>query len=67
MGRGTIPVNVDAICFWLVRDVKRAILEGENSFEAVTLSARTARRDIIGRHELAIGLGVKGDSEVSEA
>ncbi len=51
--RDTVPVNVDAICFWLVWDVKKAILEVENYFEAVVLSAQTALRDIIGTHELA--------------
>ena len=34
-------------------DVKKAILEVENYFEAVVLSAQTALRDIIGNHELA--------------
>ena len=51
--KDTVPVNVDAICFWLVWDVEKAILEVEDYFEAVVLSAQTALRDIIGRHELA--------------
>ena len=46
-------MNVDAICFWLVWDVKKAILEVENYFEAVVLSSQTALRDIIGTHDLA--------------
>ena len=51
--KDTVPVNVDAICFWLVWDVEKSILEVENYFEAVVLSAQTALRDIIGKHELA--------------
>lgn len=51
--RDTVPVNVDAICFWLVWDAKKAILEVEDFFNAIVLSAQTALRDIIGTHELA--------------
>lgn len=51
--RDTVPVNVDAIAFWLVWDAKMSVLEVENFVEAVTLSAQTALRDAIGRHELA--------------
>jgi regulator of protease activity HflC (stomatin/prohibitin superfamily) len=51
--RDTVPVNVDAIVFWLVWNVEKAILEVENFMEAITLSAQTALRESIGRHELA--------------
>jgi len=51
--RDTVPVNVDAIAFWLVWDAKMSVLEVANYEEAVTLSAQTALRDAIGRHELA--------------
>ena len=51
--RDTVPVNVDAIAFWLVWDAKMAVLEVESFEDAVTLSAQTALRDAIGRHELA--------------
>ena len=51
--RDTVPVNVDAIAFWLVWDAKMSVLEVENFVEAVILSAQTALRDAIGRHELA--------------
>lgn len=51
--RDTVPVNVDAILFWLVWSAEKAILEVEDFTEAITLSAQTALRESIGRHELA--------------
>ena len=51
--RDTVPVNVDAIVFWLVWNAEKAILEVENFVEAITMSAQTALRESIGRHELA--------------
>lgn len=49
----TVPVNVDAIVFWVVWSPEKAILEVANFTEAITLSAQTALRESIGRHELA--------------
>ncbi|MBN2735599.1 MAG: slipin family protein [Spirochaetales bacterium] len=49
----TVPVHVDALAFWMVWDVKGAVLEVEDFVEAVVLSAQTALRDGIGKHELA--------------
>jgi regulator of protease activity HflC (stomatin/prohibitin superfamily) len=51
--RDTVPVNVDAIVFWLVWNADKSILEVENFIEAITMSAQTALRESIGRHELA--------------
>ena len=51
--RDTVPVNVDAIVFWLVWNAEKSILEVENFSEAISLSAQTALRESIGRHELA--------------
>jgi regulator of protease activity HflC (stomatin/prohibitin superfamily) len=51
--RDTVPVNVDAIVFWLVWNVEKSILEVENFVEAIVMSAQTALRESIGRHELA--------------
>ncbi|MHC4561053.1 MAG: slipin family protein [Planctomycetota bacterium] len=51
--KDTVPVNVDAICFWMVWDAKKAILEVENFYMAIILSAQTALRDIIGTHQLS--------------
>ncbi len=47
-----VPVHIDAICFWMIWDPQKAILEVENFLEAVTLSAQTALRDSIGSHDL---------------
>ena len=51
--RDTVPVNVDAIVFWMVWNAEKAILEVENFLDAINLSAQTALRESIGRHELA--------------
>jgi regulator of protease activity HflC (stomatin/prohibitin superfamily) len=51
--RDTVPVDVDAIVFWLVWNAEKAILEVENYLEAISMSAQTALRESIGRHELA--------------
>jgi regulator of protease activity HflC (stomatin/prohibitin superfamily) len=51
--RDTVPVNVDAIVFWLVWNAEKSILEVENFTDAVNMSAQTALRESIGRHELA--------------
>jgi len=51
--RDTVPVNVDAIVFWLVWNAEKAILEVENFVEAITMSAQTGLRESIGRHELS--------------
>ena len=51
--RDTVPVNVDAIVFWLVWNAEKSILEVENFTEAITLSSQTALRESIGRHQLA--------------
>jgi regulator of protease activity HflC (stomatin/prohibitin superfamily) len=48
----TVPVSVDAICFWLVWDAQKSVLEVENYYRAISLSAQTALRDIIGTHTL---------------
>lgn len=51
--RDTVPVNVDANMFWMVWNAEKAILEVEDFIEAVNMSAQTALRESIGRHELA--------------
>lgn len=51
--RDTVPVNVDAIVFWLVWDAEKAVLEVETFYGAIFLSAQTALREAIGRHYLA--------------
>jgi len=51
--RDTVPVNVDAIAFWMVWDPEKSVLEVENYSDAVAYSAQTALRDAIGKNELA--------------
>ena len=48
----TVPVNVDAVLFWMVHDPERAALEVQNYPQAVSWAAQTALRDIIGRTSL---------------
>jgi regulator of protease activity HflC (stomatin/prohibitin superfamily) len=50
--RDTVPVNVDAIVFWMVWNAEKAILEVENYNDAISMSAQTALRESIGRHDL---------------
>lgn len=50
--RDTVPVNVDAIVFWMVWNAEKSILEVQDFNQAITLSAQTALRESIGRHEL---------------
>jgi regulator of protease activity HflC (stomatin/prohibitin superfamily) len=49
----TVPVNVDAVLFWVVYDPEKAALEVQNYSVAVSWAAQTALRDIIGRTSLA--------------
>src|SRR5919199_6123021 len=48
----TVPVNVDAVLFWMVHDAQRAALEVQDYSQAVSWAAQTALRDIIGRTSL---------------
>jgi regulator of protease activity HflC (stomatin/prohibitin superfamily) len=51
--RDTVPVDVDAVMFWLVYDARKAALEVEDYQNAVTWASQTALRDLIGKTELA--------------
>jgi regulator of protease activity HflC (stomatin/prohibitin superfamily) len=51
--RDTVPVNVDAIVFWLVWNAEKAILEVMDFDHAISKAAQTALRESIGRHDLA--------------
>lgn len=50
--RDTVPVNVDAIVFWMVWNAEKSILEVQDYASAIDMSAQTALRESIGRHEL---------------
>jgi regulator of protease activity HflC (stomatin/prohibitin superfamily) len=52
--KDTVPVDVDAIIFWLVTDVKRAALEVANYSEAIAWAAQTSLRETIGAADLAM-------------
>lgn len=51
--KDTVPVDVDAVLFWVVWDAEKAALEVENYKAAVDWAAQTALRDITGRMMLA--------------
>jgi regulator of protease activity HflC (stomatin/prohibitin superfamily) len=51
--RDTVPVDVDAIAFWVVNDAERAALQVQDYEQAVILAAQTGLRDAIGKHDLA--------------
>ena len=51
--RDTVPVHVDALAFWMIWDVEKAVLEVQNFEQAVSLSAQTALRASIGSNDLA--------------
>ena len=51
--KDTVPVDVDAVLFWVVWDAEKAALEVEDYRAAVDWAAQTALRDIIGRMLLA--------------
>jgi regulator of protease activity HflC (stomatin/prohibitin superfamily) len=49
----SVTVNVDAVCFWLVWDPQKAVLEVEKYVDAVLLSSKTALRNAISSHDLS--------------
>ena len=51
--KDTVPVDVDAVLFWVVWDAEKAALEVEDYRAAVDWAAQTALRDIIGKKMLA--------------
>jgi regulator of protease activity HflC (stomatin/prohibitin superfamily) len=48
----TVPVNVDAVLFWMVHDAEKAALEVQDYSQAISWASQTALRDIIGRTTL---------------
>jgi len=49
----SVTVDVDAVCFWLVWDPQKAVLEVEKYVDAVLLSSKTALRNSISSHDLS--------------
>jgi regulator of protease activity HflC (stomatin/prohibitin superfamily) len=52
----SVTVTVDALCFWLVWDPQKAILEVEDYQDAVVLASKTALRNAVSSHELSVFL-----------
>lgn len=51
--KDTVPVDVDAVLFWVVWDAEKAALEVEDYRAAIAWASQTALREIIGQMELA--------------
>jgi regulator of protease activity HflC (stomatin/prohibitin superfamily) len=51
--KDTVPVDVDAILFWMVWDAEKAAMEVENYRSAISWASQTALREIIGQMTLA--------------
>jgi regulator of protease activity HflC (stomatin/prohibitin superfamily) len=51
--KDTVPVDVDAVLFWLVWDAEKAALEVNDYRAAIAWAAQTALREIIGQMNLA--------------
>jgi hypothetical protein len=58
--KDTVPVNVDAVLFWVVTDARKAIVEVEHYAATVSWAAQTTLRDVIGHTEL---VGMISDRE----
>lgn len=48
-----VPVNIDAVLFWVVWDAEKACTEVEDYYSAVSFLAQTAMREAVGRSQLA--------------
>jgi regulator of protease activity HflC (stomatin/prohibitin superfamily) len=51
--KDTVPVDVDAVLFWMVWDAEKAALEVENYRTAIAWAAQTALREVLGQMALA--------------
>jgi regulator of protease activity HflC (stomatin/prohibitin superfamily) len=51
--KDTVPVDVDAVLFWMVWDAEKAALEVADYRSAISWAAQTALREIIGQMTLA--------------
>ena len=51
--KDTVPVDVDAVLFWVVWDAEKAALEVEDYKVAIAWAAQTALREVIGQMDLA--------------
>jgi regulator of protease activity HflC (stomatin/prohibitin superfamily) len=51
--KDTVPVDVDAVLFWMVWDAEKAALEVEDYWSAISWASQTALREVIGQMNLA--------------
>jgi hypothetical protein len=51
--KDTVPVDVDAVLFWVVWDAEKAALEVEDYRAAISWASQTALREVIGQMTLA--------------
>jgi regulator of protease activity HflC (stomatin/prohibitin superfamily) len=51
--KDTVPVDVDAVLFWVVWDAEKAALEVKDYQAAIAWAAQTALREVIGQMSLA--------------
>ena len=51
--KDTVPVDVDAVLFWVVWDAEKAVLEVEDYRAAISWASQTALREILGQMYLA--------------
>jgi regulator of protease activity HflC (stomatin/prohibitin superfamily) len=61
--RDTVPVNVDAIVFWMVHDPERAALEIADYNSAVQRMAQTSLREMIGSSPLSALLSERKEAD----
>lgn len=64
-----VPVNVNAIVFWMVWNAERACMEVEDYYDSVALASQTTLRDAIGRNAITdlISRRVRLDEELKAA
>lgn len=64
-----VPINVNAVVFWMVWDAKKACMEVEDYYDSVALASQTSLRDAIGRKGITdvISHRVRLDEELREA
>lgn len=51
--KDTVPVDVDAVLFWVIWDAEKAALEVQDYRQSISWAAQTALREVIGQMTLA--------------
>lgn len=64
-----VPVNVNAIVFWMVWNAEKACMEVEDYYDSVALASQTTLRDAIGRNAITdlISRRARLDEELKSA